>query len=156
LFPVVQSRSLVVAGTLTQLEYQPFSHSRRAASEEFGDVIAEGLYQLIHQGADVTDATCAYWQGALERRFQLIGHIAERLLLRDEDAPMIGRALMSLAAAHKRLTAITALGCVSFIHAWRTDLDAWRHRLLNLPEVGNLAGATKFLDLPALDSCVNQ
>jgi hypothetical protein len=156
LFDAVQSRSVAVAGTLSQLEYQPFAHSRRAASEEFGDVIAEGLYRLIHEGADVTDATYAYWQSALERRFQLIDHIAARLLLQDEDAPVIGSALMSLAAARKRLSAISALACVSFIRAWRTDLDAWRHRLHGLPVVGDLTDAAKFLDLPAPDSCVSQ
>lgn len=155
LFDAVQSRSVAVAGTLSQLEYQPFAHSRRAASEEFGDVIAEGLYRLIHEGADVTDATYAYWRSALERRLQLIDHVAARLL-QDGDAPVIGCALMSLAAARKRLTAISALACVSFIRAWRADLDAWRHRLLGLPVVGDLAEAAKFLDLPTLDSCVNQ
>jgi hypothetical protein len=156
LFDAVQGRSVAIAGTLSQLEYQPFAHSRRAASEEFGDVIAEGLYRLLHEGADVTDATYAYWQSALERRFQLIDHVATRLLQRDGDAPVIGYALMSLAAARKRLAAISALACVSFIHAWRTDLDTWRHRLLDLPVVGDLADAAKFLDLPAPDSCVNR
>jgi hypothetical protein len=156
LFDAVQGRSVAIAGTLSQLEYQPFAHSRRAASEEFGDVIAEGLYRLLHEGADVADATYAYWQSALERRFQLIDHVATRLLLRDGDAPVIGYALMSLAAARKRLATISALACVSFIHAWRTDLDTWRHRLLDLPVVGDLTDAAKFLDLPAPDSCVNQ
>ena len=41
LFEAVQKRSVTVAGVLTQLEYQPFAHSTRAASEEFGDLIAE-------------------------------------------------------------------------------------------------------------------
>ena len=155
LFDAVQSRSVAVAGTLSQLEYQPFAQSRRAASEEFGDVIAEGLYRLIHEGADVTDATYSYWQGALERRSRLIDDVAARLL-RGEDAPLIGSALMSLAAARKRLTAISALACVSFIRAWRADLDAWRGKLAHLPVVGDLAGAAKFLDLPAPESCVNR
>jgi hypothetical protein len=45
LFDAAQRRSVAVAGTLSQLEYRPFAHPRRAASEEFGDVIAEGLYR---------------------------------------------------------------------------------------------------------------
>lgn len=156
LFDAVRSRSVAVAGTLSQLEYHPFARSRRAATEEFGDVIAEGLYRLIHEGAGVSDATQAYWQTALARRFQLIDHIATRLLLWDGDPPVTGSALMALAAARKRLAAISALACVSFIHAWRTDLDVWRDRLLSLPVVGNLADAAKFLDLPAMESLVNQ
>lgn len=155
LFDAVQRRSVAVAGMLSQLEYQPFAQSRRAASEEFGDVIAEGLYRLIHEGADVTDATYSYWQTALERRSRLIDDVAARLL-RGEDAPLIGSALMSLAAARKRLTAMSALACVSFIRAWRADLDAWRGKLAHLPVVGDLTGAAKFLDLPAPESCVNR
>jgi hypothetical protein len=144
----VQSRSVAAAGTLSQLEYRPFAHPRRAAAEEFGDLIAEGLYRLLHEEADVADATYPYWQSAIERRFQLIDHIAEQLLLRDTGAPVTGSALMSLAAARRRLTTISPLACLSFLRAWRTDLDVWRHRLLNLPVLGDLVDAAKYLDLP--------
>ena len=154
LFKAVQKRSVTVAGVLSQLEYQPFAHSTRAASEEFGDLIAEGLYRLIHEGANVSDATSEYWQSVLERRFQLIEYIAARLVIRN--GPVIGSALMSLAAARKRLTTISPLACVSFIHAWQTDLDAWRQTLLGLPAVGDLADAAKFLGLPISDRGVNQ
>jgi hypothetical protein len=144
----VQSRSVAVAGTLSQLAYQPFAQPRRAAAEEFGDLIAEGLYRLLHEGADVTDATHLYWQSAIRRRFELIDHIAEQLLLQDAGAPVTAAALMSLTAARRRLAAISPLACLSFLYAWRTDLDAWRHRLLNLPVLGDLADAAKYLDLP--------
>jgi hypothetical protein len=156
LFDAVQARSVAVAGTLSQLEYRPFAHSRRAATEEFGDVIAEGLYRLIHEGTSVTDAAVEYWQDVLQRRSHLIDHIAARLLRIQGEAPMIGCALMSLAAASKRLAAITPLACVSFVRAWRTDLDNWQERLLGLPTFGDLATAAKFLELPDVESCVNQ
>jgi hypothetical protein len=156
LFDAVKASSVAAAGTLSQLEYDPFGHSRRAATEEFGDVIAEGLYRLIHERTSVTDATVEYWQDVLERRSQLIDHIAEQLLRTQGEAPVIGCALMSLAAARKRLAAITSLACVSFIHAWRTDLDSWRQRLLDLPTVGELTTAAKFLELPEVESCVKQ
>ena len=55
---------------------------------------------------------------------------------------------MSLTAARKRLAAICPFACISFIHAWQTDLDAWRQTLLGLTAVGNLADAAKFLELP--------
>lgn len=151
LFDAVRNRSVTIAGTGSQVEYQPFAHSRRAASEEFGDVIAEGLYRLIHQGADVTDATYSYWQGVLERRFRLIDDVAAQLLVRD--GPVVGGALMSLAAARKRLTAISPLACASFIHAWRTDVGSWRHTLLGLPVLGDLDDAAKFIGLPAQMGC---
>jgi hypothetical protein len=149
LFEAVQNRSVTTGGTASQLEYQPFAHSRRAASEEFGDVIAEGLYRLLHHGADVSDATHAYWRTVLDRRFQLIDYVAAQLLVRE--GPVVGGALMSLAAARKRLTAISPLACASFIHAWQTDVGSWRHTLLSLPVLGDLHDAAKYIGLRGPD-----
>jgi hypothetical protein len=148
LFDAVQSHSVAIAGTLTQLEYRPFAKHERAASEEFGDVIAEGLFRLLHKGTDLADAAYGYWEEVLDRRLRLIEEIAARLLLLDDDEPEIGYALMSLAEARKRLKMISALDCVSFVRAWRTDLGAWRQKLCDQPVVGDLTDAAKFLDLP--------
>lgn len=106
-FKAVQKRSVTVARVLSQLKYEPFAHSTRAASEEFGDLIAEGLYRLIHEGANVSDAPSEYWHSVLEQRFQRIEYIAARLVI--QNGPVAGSALMSLAAARKRLTAISPL-----------------------------------------------
>lgn len=154
LFDAAQRRSVAVAGKLSQLEYQPFAQSRRAASEEFGDVIAEGLFRLLHQRGSLNDATHAYWRSMLEQRFRLIDDIASRLLLKKEYDPVTGHALMSLAAARKRLAVITELSCLSFVRAWRTDVDTWREKLTNLPVLADLRGAAKYLDLPIGDRCV--
>lgn len=148
LFDAAQHRSIALAGTLSQLEYQPFAQSRRAASEEFGDVIAEGLFRLLDEGGSVTDATHAYWRSTLERRFRLIDDVASRLLLEAEYDPITGYALMSLAAARKRLAVITELSCLSFVRAWRTDIDTWREKLTNLPVLADLTDSAKYLDLP--------
>jgi hypothetical protein len=154
LFDAVKAGSVAVTGTLSQLEYKPFENSRRAASEEFGDLIAEGLYRLIHEGVGVADATYAYWEDALKRRSRLIDDVAERLLRAESHAPAIASALRSLAAARTRLTTISPLACVSFIHAWRADIDEWRYRLLGLPLLGGLQDATTFLGLQSSDRCV--
>jgi hypothetical protein len=187
LFDALQRRSVTVAGQLSQLEYQPFARSARAASEEFGDVIAEGLYQLLHEGGNVTDASSPYWGDVLARRGQFIEHVASCLLRQrtaaaTQPAPaatqpaapatqpttpaaqraatataqVAGYALMSLAAARKRLTTVSPLACASFAHAWQTDLEIWRERLLGLPLVGDIADAAKFLNLPAPESCVTR
>jgi hypothetical protein len=155
LFDAVQRRSVAVAGTAKQREYQPFARPARAATEEFGDLIGEGLYRLLHQGAGVGDATHEYWRGALEQRQRLIDDVAARLLSREVRVPLIGSALMSLAAARKRLGMISALSCVSFVRAWQEDVEAWQHRLDELQVVGDLPGAAKFLDLPVPESCVS-
>lgn len=156
LLDAVQSRSLAVAGKLSQIPYLPFAHSARAASEEFGDLIAEGLYRLMHEQASPADATLDYWRDAIARRGQLIDDIAARLLILDGSQPVVGSALMSLAAARKRLDAITALACVSFVRAWVSDLESWRSRLPGLPVLGNIRDAADFLDLPIVEAMVTQ
>jgi hypothetical protein len=152
LFDAAERGSVTTAGSLSQLEYDPFAQPRRAATEEFGDLIAEGLYRLLHEGGAVTDATRSYWRGTLERRFRLIDHIADRLLLHEPPGPATDHALMSLAAARKRLASISELACLSFVRAWRADVDNWRERRGYLPVLGDLADAAKFLDLPVLNT----
>jgi hypothetical protein len=151
LFDIVRLGSVAVVGTLSQLEYQPFATSQRAASEEFGDLIAEGLFRLIHEGADTTDATYEYWRDAIQRRSRFVDDVADRLLRKDGDAHEIGCALMALAAARKRLSAISPLACVSFIRAWRIDVEEWRHRLDSLPLLGDFHDAAKYLGLLVAD-----
>ena len=52
----------------TQLYYYPFANAERAAWQEFGDVLAEGLYALLHLNLDVAQATSEYWGEFLEAR----------------------------------------------------------------------------------------
>ena len=52
----------------TQLVYYPFANAERAAWQEFGDVLAEGLYALLHLDMDVEQATSEYWALFLEAR----------------------------------------------------------------------------------------
>ena len=150
LYDAVRTRSLAVAGPLRQLPYLPFDRVLRAASEEFGDLIAEGLFRLIHEGGDVADARADFWRSALERRARLIEQIADRLLLREGNLQEIGAALMSLTAARKRLAAISPLACLSFVRAWRADVDTWQGRLKALPALGTLTEAAKYLALNAV------
>lgn len=154
LFDAAQCRCVAVAGALSQLEYDPFAQPRRAASEEFGDVIAEGLFRLLHEGGSVTDATSAYWRGTLTRRGRLIDDIEGRLSLTADYDPVVERALVSLAAARTRLAGITEFSCLSFIRAWRMDVESWREKLTKLPVLGDLTDAAKYLDLPIPDRCV--
>ncbi len=77
----------------------------------------------------------------------MIDDITTRLLLLNSDKSIIASALISLAAALKRLDAIRALACVSFIRAWRSELDNWQCRVASLPMLGDVRDAAKFLEL---------
>lgn len=151
LFDAARRRSVALAGTLSQLEYRPFARSRRAASEEFGDVIAEGLFRLLHEGGTLPDATYGFWRETLARRLHLIDHVAGQLLAREDGTPEAGYALMSLVAARRRLAGITELSCLSFVRAWQADLEGWQKKLANLPGFADLADAAEHVGLPVLD-----
>ena len=52
----------------TQLKYDPFADPQRAAGQEFGDVIAEGLYAFLEEGQSADQATVEDWKQFLADR----------------------------------------------------------------------------------------
>jgi hypothetical protein len=110
----------------TQLYYYPFANAERAAWQEFGDVIAEGLYSLLHLGRGVTQATSAHWASFIEARRNFL----EAALTRAQDAPLDTRddITASLRSALKCLSEITPDLCARYVEAWRQDLKAWKRR----------------------------
>ncbi len=66
---------LTKAGEARQAVYDPFRHEERAVNEEFGDLLAEGLYALIegmgpgYSFHDVTKyANAKYWRRFIDIR----------------------------------------------------------------------------------------
>ena len=49
--------------------------------EEFGDLIAEGLYALFNDGQSLDAATKAYWDDFINARRKLIERLADDLYL---------------------------------------------------------------------------
>ena len=62
----------------TQLVYDPFREPARAEWQEFGDVLAEGLYGLLHQGKGAGHATSKYWAEFLRERQNFLLAIIDR------------------------------------------------------------------------------
>jgi hypothetical protein len=142
----VQTRSVTIAGPARQLPYDPFMSPDRAFSEEFGDVFAEGLYRLFHDGATIDHADESFWRGMLYRREQLLNAIAARLTSKGSGSD-IKPALFALAAAAKRLRNLLPQDFESFIRAWLIDLARWRDRIAPLPVYGSIGSATEYLNL---------
>jgi hypothetical protein len=65
------------AGEVQQLPYDPFTPGR-AAVQEFGDVLAEGLYQLADAGYRAADADQDFWAGEIETRGNFLSAILAR------------------------------------------------------------------------------
>jgi hypothetical protein len=150
-------RQLPCAGRAKQTEYDPFASPNRARWEEFGDLLAEGLYACFGRGdlglkfSDrLTKATRTYWSYFIESRQKVINDTQtelDRLFDRSPCNTDILSAIKSLAAAETQLDSITADLCVDFLAAWQEDLDKWRRFSNCLGRVGNTSEAMDFAQL---------
>ncbi len=130
----------------TQLCYYPFAKARRAAWQEFGDVIAEGLYTLLHLGLEVAQATREYWGYFLEARRNFLEAILTRLP--NAHPEMRDEIQMSVQHAEKCLQTIKPDLCERYVQAWRHDLADWKHQVPGIPSMPSIEAALLAMDLP--------
>jgi hypothetical protein len=122
---------------VTQLRYDPFAKPRRAAWQEFGDALAEGLYTALHLGMDVDEATADYWGYFLEARRSFLEGVATRAENASlENVAHRGQMVYSVKRALKCLQKIDADLCGRYVQAWREDLGDWQDRV---PGIGQLS-----------------
>lgn len=131
-------RSLPKIGEVRQDEYKPFADPLRAAREEFGDLLAEGMYNLFEnqRGWDFSDqlraaANPRFWQQIKEERAIVIRETSQRLddvMNKDSagDTWKMTEALTSLSYAENQLKAISPEVCVEFIKSWQDDENRWQ------------------------------
>jgi hypothetical protein len=139
-------RRLTKVGEARQAVYDPYAEPARASHEEFGDLLAEGLYALIEKLHAPTDlrhrggfyaavaalAADKYWSTFIDvRRLALIDTWSrlEDFTKRDSCSDDVFAALKSLDAADKRYIdteyPITPQHCVAFLDALQRDIAAW-------------------------------
>lgn len=107
-------------GDAGQLQYNPFENPQRAASEEFGDLLAEGLYALFNEGYGLHRATRSYWEEFIGVRRGFIERIGARLT--NEETHGRVQAMKSLREARFQLAdVIRPTDCVDFLDAWQRD-----------------------------------
>ena len=129
----------------TQLLYHPFANPQRAAWQEFGDVLAEGLYSLLHLDKGLPDATRDYWADFLEVRRGFIEAIITRSGnarpgIRDELVLSVERALKCSLTIEPEL-------CERYIQLWRRDLLDWKRRMAKMRKMPSLEAALEGLGL---------
>jgi hypothetical protein len=135
-FLLDHSRLLPVAvtGTARQQTYNPFDRAERARAEEFGDVLAEGLFAILDNGGRIEDADLGYWKAFIGERRRFIENILDRLPAAATSTRRKARMQRSLRAArHQLITCVSAALCVEYLDAWRQDLDAWTAFRADLP-----------------------
>ncbi len=129
----------------TQLCYDPFADPQRAAGQEFGDVMAEGLYGLLHDRIGADHATSDYWRSFLDSRMRFL----EAVLARSErvEPYLRKRITSSIEAAMEWSRQISPPMCEHYIALWKEDLGTWGQRLKDTPRGLSIKGAVRELDL---------
>ncbi len=132
-------------GKVTQLRYNPFADAQRAAWQEFGDVLAEGLYALLDHDMGVEYATSEYWLYFLAARQRFL----EAIIRRSGTAkPEIREQLLvSVEAALKCSRAIEPELLERYVWLWRRDLREWERRVAGIGQMSSLEVALKELGL---------
>ncbi len=143
----VAYRRLTKVGDAQQAEYDPYAEPTRASHEEFGDLIAEGLYSVIQGLCTQTDlrrskgffhaigklATEKYWETFIDVRRRGLAETQSELegfTSRGNCSDQVFAALKSLEEADKRYREsstdrITPKHCVDFLEALQRDIDQW-------------------------------
>jgi hypothetical protein len=109
------------AGSMRQRAFDPFGNPERAAAEEFGDTLAEGLFWLLDAGERIDTARNGFWGDFVFQRRTFI----ELLIAKLGDKPEHERMRLSLKAARGRSADVTHWLCQTFLELWKTDLDEW-------------------------------
>jgi hypothetical protein len=132
-------RPVAVTGKVYQQPYDPFADPWRAWSEEFGDVLAEGVFWLLDHGRRVKDADVAHWTRFLRERALFIDDVTAKVRELEPD-PARTRMLAALSASRRRHSQLTAELCEAYLRAWSADRTRWQRVLDGLP-TGRSTGA---------------
>jgi len=137
---------VAVCGRATQLPYDPYRHAQRAGDEEFGELIALGVYWLLQRGGAMEVATrTEFWTRLRQLRSTRLAHLAAALS--SADLPDGPRMQASLERARCTLEGITAADCAAFVGAWLRDKVRWRAYLGALPAILDAGAALTELGL---------
>ena len=151
------ARMLPQVGTARQPEYDPFANPDRARREEFGDLLAEGLFALFGDASpgmsfdeQLRGATGAFWCRFIEARRDVLTETRTalgRFANQDPDNDKLSSAYYALGAAEYQLDTVTPDLCMDFMDAWRADLGDWQWFSSRVNSVGSTADAMDFLGL---------
>ena len=146
---VADRRELLDGGDVHQDEYPAYLASR-AAAEELGDVLGEGLASLLHENGGDEAGSEPFWRSALRKRRQLRAGLHERVADSRHDLRLeMLKALDAMATVQQRLSDeedywVSQLATYSKV--WRDDLRTWGRRLHpdDLPKPDRLVASKEF------------
>ncbi|HEX4812783.1 MAG TPA: hypothetical protein VFV66_08525 [Nonomuraea sp.] len=124
---------VTMTGRAIQDSYDPFDDPTRAGAEEFGEVIAGGLYYLSLTGALPREANQDYWRAYKAARDKALVHVLART--RESPKPPSEKQKISDAiyAARQSLAGITPELCAAYVVEWHRDQVRWQLHLRMFP-----------------------
>jgi hypothetical protein len=147
LFEHIRERRVALTGEAAQRVYDPFDKPARARRQEFGDCLAEGVFELLDDGRDLADAGLDFWRDYLGRREAFIAAVMQRLPTIEVEDERRARMTESLRAAQNSRAEITPELCVRYLEAWQHDRKVWGDFLADLPEFDSVRSALRHLKL---------
>ena len=138
------SRKIASVGVSRQRKYDPYADPKRAVKEEFGDLLAEGLYARLDRRLDISDVDIAYWADFKQSRRDFLSRVAQLLAahpkreLDNDKGREVRAAQVSIREARLQLERIDPELCHKFIDLWQADLVEWRQYLTKLPRFEKL------------------
>ena len=146
------SHRIKPVGESYQRKYDPYDTPGRAAWEEFGDLLAEGLYARLDIREGIWDVDASYWGYFIERRARFHQRVAESLTrVKRERRVEAAKAAESIRAAQDQLEKITPELCMKFMRGWQADLEEWRSYLVGLPHLTTVEEAFDYLKITPAD-----
>ena len=133
-------------GESRQRKYNPYDDPRRAAREEFGDLLAEGLYARLDLNEEIRDVDTDYWREFIKRREEFHQSVAGALG-HTRHWYKAFRARRSVRAAQDQLARITPELCQKFVRLWQDDREKWRSYLAGLPPCDSITAAFQYLKI---------
>jgi hypothetical protein len=129
----------------TQLSYDPFELPQRAERQEFGDVLAEGLYALLDEGLGISAATSEYWNQFLVARWVFLDNILKHA---DKVSPDVQAKMVSaVQTAMLSLMQTKPVMYENYVRAWRKDIAVWAENVNHLARSPSVESALGELDL---------
>jgi hypothetical protein len=151
LFDALAAGQVVAGPPVRQVPYEPYADPDRAGLEEFGDVLGEGLFHLLHEDLDVAEATGSrYWREVLAKRRKLLARITERAreLSASADRPRAMReVVLAMTEARRQHTWVTEDALADFVRRWRDDQETWADFYEHLPQRDSIKDALVYLGL---------
>jgi hypothetical protein len=122
-------QQVATVGQVLQYPYDPYRVDR-ARAEEFGDVLAEGIFWLLDQGKPASEGDLRHWGAFLEHRKQFIGQVRRMVASRTGiEAAERARMEEALTAALGRCERISPEFCVAYLRALASDQDRWQRHV---------------------------